>query len=807
MKSSGKVVNLTEVTISDEAFVVLSRGDGFVPAGSSFNSLQLREHLQIAMVKVNNLAVRIENPKVVDVTDSQPADSNVLPKHLTRHQTMFRHNTCRDKVVSQLYDEVLNFGEQFQPTQKQRMNLNHRERQGLKELKGLVKEGKIVVCKADKGGMIVLLPPEQVRSMIQGHLEKSTNYVCVGQADPLTSDGEVSKKYFDGWRVALEDGYISVAHGKTVIGLNFGENEKFNKSTLDLYKPGTPYFYILPKVHKFKDLCELTPGVVMPSRLVTALNQGLTVRGDKFISTNFLGPLAVDYCTDRMKDTTHFLRSIEEFSAGNTNFSGYIVAVDVVSLYDNLSRSLIRKGLNDAISKHRPDWSENFIGWFLTMIENSMDSVFAKFGSKWYKMTDCVPTGHTLSVHLADIAVFSVFSLLIYTDEDLPLEFFARFVDDGTFLWSGSLDQFGVWISRIQERLKEFGLEITYEITEAHVPSVFLDVKYRFVEGRLITDIYHKPTDAHSYLNYNSCHPRHVFRSIVHSQALRYRRIVNDDNLLRDGLEKLTGYFLQCGYPGSLVDPIINQAMSSPRCLEYRSKEDDSSFMVPFHTPYGPGSQEIKKHVNGPVDSAFREAPVFSGIKKPVIRTVFTRGRTLSSLLFRQRDVSLDSSDGGLSVRCTSEEESKHKRGRKCMLCPLMANSNSVVINGNNFTLDGGNCKQRNVVYLFQCTICDKGYIGKTDQPLHKRVNGHRNCESFNDSSLITDFQALQYHATVTHDCSFNDVFRVYVVKNVSNPRDLLKFELMYINSFNTKEPFGLNIDNPMGMRVSRLRI
>ena len=73
----------------------------------------------------------------------------------------------------------------------------------------------------------------------------------------------------------------------------------------------------------------------------------------------------------------------------------------------------------------------------------------------------------------------------------------------------------------------------------------------------------------------------------------------------------------------------------------------------------------------------------------------------------------------------------------------MMSNGDTVTINGQKFTLDGGTCKDRNVIYLFLCTICAKGYTGKTDMPLHKRANGHRNCEPFDDDSAITDYQAL----------------------------------------------------------------
>ena len=127
---------------------------------------------------------------------------------------------------------------------------------------------------------------------------------------------------------------------------------------------------------------------------------------------------------------------------------------------------------------------------------------------------------------------------------------------------------FHEWLSTFRKDLKEsYGLEVTCEITDSREFSPFLEVQYKFIEGSVITNVYEKPTDAHSYLNYNSCHPRHVFRSIVYSQALRYRRIINDNGLLEDALKDLAGYFTQCGYPSELIDPILSAVLESPRSL------------------------------------------------------------------------------------------------------------------------------------------------------------------------------------------------------------------------------------------------
>ena len=122
---------------------------------------------------------------------------------------------------------------------------------------------------------------------------------------------------------------------------------------------------------------------------MTALNQGLTVNvnGDKYITTNYLGPLAVDFCKDRMKDTTHFLQKIEDYASGGRKvLKSFTAAIDVVSLYDNLSRSLLNESLEHAIEVLRLEWTIGFKSWLLKMVNNSLDSVFAKFGDAWYKI-------------------------------------------------------------------------------------------------------------------------------------------------------------------------------------------------------------------------------------------------------------------------------------------------------------------------------------------------------------------------------------------------------------------------------------
>ena len=77
--------------------------------------------------------------------------------------------------------------------------------------------------------------------------------------------------------------------------------------------------------------------------------------------------------------------------------------------------------------------------------------------------------------------------------------------------------------------------------------------------GICFTDVYHKPTDTHQYLNKKSCHPPHVKKAISYSQALRLRRICYSDKVLDDHLCQLKGIFVNRGYSENSLEGQISR--------------------------------------------------------------------------------------------------------------------------------------------------------------------------------------------------------------------------------------------------------
>ena len=85
--------------------------------------------------------------------------------------------------------------------------------------------------------------------------------------------------------------------------------------------------------------------------------------------------------------------------------------------------------------------------------------------------------------------------------------------------------------------------------------TVFYDVPTpKSFNGAFHTEVYSKPTDAHRYLNFKSCHPPHVKRAIPYSQGLRLRRICNSDNVFEEKLGELKGFLVKRGYCSDYVD-------------------------------------------------------------------------------------------------------------------------------------------------------------------------------------------------------------------------------------------------------------
>ena len=270
--------------------------------------------------------------------------------------------------------------------------------------------------------------------------------------------------------------------------------------------------------------------------------------------------------------------------------------LDVVSLYDSLTFDVVKCALLDAMECCRPDWSSDFRSWIVDLTIDSFQSAVVYFRGEWFGVKNGVPTGGSPSVSVANISVFYVFKQLIYSQESASLITFLRFVDDGLGIFDGDVDSFYSWFDDIRSKsVDQYDLDLTVIVNPVANFTQFLDINFNFVGGKLTTDIFRKDTDANRYLSFNSYHPGHTFRSVVYCQGMRYRRIINNDSLLKDRLAQLKTFFIRSGYPEKLVSTILDDVSKKSRILDYVSRDDSKSFITPWVVTYGPGYDEAKK--------------------------------------------------------------------------------------------------------------------------------------------------------------------------------------------------------------------
>ena len=97
--------------------------------------------------------------------------------------------------------------------------------------------------------------------------------------------------------------------------------------------------------------------------------------------------------------------------------------------------------------------------------------------------------------------------------------------------------------------LKSLHPTIKFDITYSTKEINFLDTTIYFnSHHKLESTLYVKPTDICALFHADSFHSNNCKRSVIYSQALRYRRIITDDNLLNKQLTTLRGNLLRRGY-------------------------------------------------------------------------------------------------------------------------------------------------------------------------------------------------------------------------------------------------------------------
>ncbi|XP_053881423.1 uncharacterized protein LOC128835776 [Malaclemys terrapin pileata] len=331
-----------------------------------------------------------------------------------------------------------------------------------------------------------------------------------------------------------------------------------------------------------------------------------------------------------------------------------------------------------------------------------------RFGDNLYLQVSGTAMGTRMAPQYANIFMADLEQRFLRPRPLVPL-LYLRYIEDIFILWTHG-----------KEALEEFHLDfnnfhptINLSLDQSTQEIHFLDTTMQISDGHINT-IYQKPTDRYTYLHASSFHPRHITRSIVYSQALRYNRICSNPSDRDKHLQDFYQAFVKLQYPPGEVRKPIDRARRVPRNHLLQDRPNKDNNRTPLAITYSP---QLK-----PLQHIIHDLP-------PILENDPSLSQTLGGrpvLAYRQPP--------NLKQILTSNYTPHHSNTNPgtnpcskpcCLLCP------HIYIRGPNHishTIKGAfTCTSTNVIYAIMCQQCSSAmYIGQTGQSLRKRINGHK---------------------------------------------------------------------------------
>ena len=265
-------------------------------------------------------------------------------------------------------------------------------------------------------------------------------------------------------------------------------------------------------------------------------------------------------------------------------------------------------------------------------------------------------------------------------------------------------------------------LQFTWEISETSVS--FLDILVSINGNKLFTSLFYKHTDSHRYLLFSSSHTK---RSIPFSQFLRLRRICSEDeDCLARSLE-MRHFFVQRGYPTSLLETAFSKASQIPRSdtLTDPVSNVTGNNKIPLVLNYHPFNFKVRDVINKnfhilkndpETSSTFSDNPLVS----------FRHNKNIRETLVHS----------SLAQASTSQKGTFPCLSSICKTCDFVDSTTIVSAPKSEFHIKYHfTCVSSHLIYCISCSRCAMLYIGETGRCLRTRFGEHRRAVIGNDAN------------------------------------------------------------------------
>jgi hypothetical protein len=508
-------------------------------------------------------------------------------------------------------------------------------------------------------------------------------------------------------------------------------------------------FRVLPKIHKAK----------FSLRPIISYRKHIT----KMICC-LIDLIIRPYVTESesyIKDSQDFILKTKDLKVP---IEAFLFSCDFDSLYTNIIHEILLNVFSEFF-KDKIKIEENghldFQG-FMLFLKFILSNNYFKFNGKFYKQILGIAMGSSCGPSIAYLFV------LIYEKKWLTIHkplVYKRFIDDIFIL----LDNF----NKIYSLCEAFGsLKLNF-VNDKQVNFLDLIISIDPSTNKLTYKVFIKPTNTFSYLSIKSNHPNHIYKNIIKSTFIRYRRICSFLNDFIYMATLVSRQFQKRGYNKKLIYKIFSMVSSLDRnlLLKYKDKTnnlDNNTFI--FKNQFDKNLININEIIKNTFDSLKRQFNIFESKKILIVNKMQFN---LSSLMVHN-----------FRIDFHKENSFKSCNDNNCTVCKF-SNKDSYLKLKDNFNLplyNDSNCNSINLIYILKCNLCQALYVGQTKN-LKKRINSHLyNIKSFKPFNTNNTCISIHYNLK-PHNFLYH--FSFYVFRNdIDDLNERLNVESFLINLF-----------------------
>ena len=523
-----------------------------------------------------------------------------------------------------------------------------------------------------------------------------------------------------------------------------------------------PKFYHLLKTHKIPCDVENPENWMQengfPLRGIIAGQGGPLERLGGFVD-HFLQP-GMKNLPSFIQDTKHTLQIIEEINEkvdlGEISLEGVaLVTLDVESMYNNMTKDLARVATSEYLVEGRLADTESMkvnTQSILEALDLCLENNIFSFNGNKYRQKGGVGTGNKMSPPYCCLGMGKFESKALSSEFPLVdlISLWKRFIDDIFMLFKGSKEQCQElvnWLNSLEPGIIKFKHEYSTEKVE------FLDLVISIENGKLVTNLFIKPSNQQLYLDFYSNHPDPCKEGIIFGQALRVLERCSKKEDSDSHLTNLKAKLSARNYPEDLIDSKFQKAKANSRSsLIHKSRKNQFSenSKVRMIFTYNKGNPPLHKWIREAKKFLLKDEKAKDLGSK--IQICYKQPRNLRSMVTNLKNSPTPSQNPGC---------------HKCKGCSV---SCPVLVEGRKFTSTNTkktyqirydlDCDSSYVIYLATCKRCGGQYVGKSTTPFKKRHSNHR-------QEIKKSYGGLGHHYGAGKGCEYPTHFSVQLIDKV----------------------------------------